>query len=245
MYPADIVPNVQRMAPVVDDIELVLFQSEHSSNFPHKKTIAQLKELGKDNGCTYTVHFPIDKKAGSSDPGIRRSFVNAVKTLVDLTSDLTPFAYILHLEGISGLSTPEQIETWRKNVNDVCSEICAISLVEKSKICIENLDYNIDLNADVASLHGFSLCLDIGHLFLYHNNWPLVCRNFAPRAKVIHVHGIRDGKDHNALRLKELNKTHKVLREVLETFFGVLTLEVFNEQDFLESREAIEGLWLL
>jgi hypothetical protein len=44
----DILPNVRYLAPLVDDIELVLFESEGMSNLPSKQVIEELAALAEN-----------------------------------------------------------------------------------------------------------------------------------------------------------------------------------------------------
>ena len=47
IYPAPILPNVMRLAPFLDEIELVLFESSCEDNLPGKDQIHRLKELSR------------------------------------------------------------------------------------------------------------------------------------------------------------------------------------------------------
>ena len=65
IIPADILPNVQYLAPRVDDVQLVLFETdEYGSNLPDAALRGQLVELGARHGMTYTVHLPLDLRLG-------------------------------------------------------------------------------------------------------------------------------------------------------------------------------------
>ena len=130
VYPADILPNVEALAPFVDDIELVLFESremddrrrttddrhqtqeDNLSNIPSADIIARLSELAHQYDLTYTVHFPIDRHLGSSDVEERRALLRRMLAIMESTRPLRPFAYILHLEGVTRHSDPARIQTW-------------------------------------------------------------------------------------------------------------------------------------
>ena len=60
VWPADLVPNVRRLGPLVDDVELVLFDLEDRSNLPDKATVVELQALARAHDLTYTVHLPLD-----------------------------------------------------------------------------------------------------------------------------------------------------------------------------------------
>jgi hypothetical protein len=59
---------------------------------------------------------------------------------------------------------------------------------------------------------------------------------------VIHIHGIAE-RDHCSLACMPLEKVHAVWDELVHAKYeGVLTLEIFSEEDFLSSMEIIEKL---
>jgi sugar phosphate isomerase/epimerase len=243
VFPGDIAFNAERLAPVFHDIELVFFQSSDACNFPDPGTISILKELSAKYGTTYTVHFPIDKKAGSADASERDGFYEQVRSLVDLTSGLNLFGYILHLEGIQRRSTEAETNQWLKCAHETCQRIVSIKGLEASRICLENLDYPVAWNEISARNFGFSLCLDLGHLFLYKDDWRSIAAALLPQTRVIHFHGVSEGKDHVSVKKLDQDLVNAVAREVLSKFTGVLTIETFNETDTFESVETMQRIW--
>lgn len=244
VYPDDILPNARRMAPLVDDIELVLFESDDVSNLPGAKVIQQLMELGLEHDCTYTVHFPIDRKAGSSDPSERRALVEQIQRIVALTEPLKPFAYLIHLEDITNAATQKARELWEDRTTEVCKTVVETCAVDPCRFCVENLNYPIAWHAGLVNTLGVSLCLDMGHLWLYSQTWESDCRTYLPHARVVHLHGVRDNTDHLALSVNSTERT--------DTFFSLLeeyrynnlvTLEVFNEHDTFDSIDVVKRRW--
>ncbi len=244
VYPDDILPNVRKMAPIVDDIEIVLFESEEFSNLPDASVINELCELAKEYDLSYTVHFPIDKKAGSADPKERSSFFGGVEKIIALTGPLNPYGYILHLEGITSESTENEIEQWQTACDDLCRKIAAIPNLVPQKICVENLFYPQKWHKDIVESNGFSFCSDIGHLWQAENNWQDILKECLPKTRIIHLHGVCDVGDHISLikgKLDHIKKALVMLRE--ECYTHVLSLEVFNEEDTFESLEMVGELW--
>jgi sugar phosphate isomerase/epimerase len=243
VYPGDILFNVERLAPVFDDIELVLFESSDTCNFPDLSTIKKLKKLAQSHDCTYTVHLPIDKKAGVAGKKERSAFFNQVIEIVDLTFDLKPFGYILHLEGITRDASEKEVAQWQKNADETCGKIASIQGIDPKTICIENLDYPCKWNDFAIEKYGFSYCVDIGHLFLYKENWKSILNDYFKKTRVMHLHGVRNMKDHISLKENNLRQTERFVDFIKDKFTGVLTLEVFNEKDAFESRELIGDIW--
>jgi sugar phosphate isomerase/epimerase len=84
--------------------------------------------------------------------------------------------------------------------------------------------------------------VDIGHSWLDgHDPLPYL-RAALPRTRVIHIHGIAE-RDHRSLACMPLEKVRAVWDELVHAKYeGVLTLEIFSEEDFLSSMEIIEKL---
>lgn len=242
VYPEDIVPNVEKMAKVVDDIELVLFESEDVSNLPDQSVILRLKELKDRYTITYTVHFPIDKKAGSADKRERNGLIDQVNKIIELTVPIDPCAYILHLEGIARSALYDEHMRWQKACDETCRAIASYSAVDTRKICIENLDYPMEWHADLVYTYGFSFCLDIGHLWKYDENWRDTVRAYIARTRTIHVHGVNEEKDHLSLAAHNEAQVEDAVSMIAGKYNHVVTVEVFNEQDTFESMGLIAAL---
>ena len=244
IIPADIVPNVRELAPVVDDIELVLFESPDISNIPSYNDISILHELSRQNRTSYTVHLPIDSKAGSSDKGERDKYYDAACRIIERCRPLLPASWIMHLEGISAEASQEDKISWTQ----WCSESLNMVLKEipdSSKMAIENLGYPWYWHSRITTQYCTSLCCDVGHLWLYfENKWRDYLISMLPKTSVIHLHGVNGTKDH--LSLAKGNRGHiwEFLEILLkEKYNGIVTLEIFNENDLRESAEVITQLW--
>jgi len=244
IVPADLITNVRFLASLVDDIELVLFEAEDVSNLPDEKTITELNEIARSHDLSYTVHLPLGLVLGSADEEKRRSSVSQALRMVELTSTLNPIAYILHFEGERRGPVPSEnmsgwIKALRASVRDLLHDGKAPSL-----FCVETLDYPFALVDPIVSDFGLSVCLDVGHTLL--GGYPLdaYLGKYHDRIRVFHAHGIRDAKDHRdlgALRASELALLFGNLRSWASSP-PVLTLEVFNEEDFRLSLDVVERM---
>lgn len=241
VYPDDILPNVRRMAPLVDDIEIILFESEELSSFPDEDTIIELAELSNEYDITYTIHFPTDLKAGSENVEERDTFIHQVKRVIELTRPLDPFGFILHLEGIEPDASEQKREKWYKSCNEVCRNIAGISQLDCKKICVENLNYPVQWHIDLVEKYGFSLCWDIGHLWLYNvADWTELLRKYLSKTRIIHLHGVSYERDHISLKKNRLSDVQKLLDLIIECDYkNIISIEVFNEKDTFESLEIV------
>ncbi len=242
IIPADILPNVHYLADKVDDVELVLFEvDDGQNNLPTRETIAELKSAAASRDLTFTVHLPLDLRLGDGGDENHLSLIKARK-VIDCTRDLNPFAYVLHLDGkeIKNGGTPMQIQQWRD------SSIRALEIVGEyaggaEKLAVENLErYPLDFILPVIHRVPVSRCVDVGHLWLDgHDPLPYL-QQALPRTKVIHIHGIAE-RDHKSLACvppEKLNPVIDLLHQ--ENFSGVMTIEVFGEEDFLSSMETLK-----
>jgi len=244
VYPADILPNVKALAPYVDDVELVLFESGKPevggqrtevslTNIPAPDIIQRLAELAQQHDLTYTVHFPIDRHLGSPDVKERRALQKQMLAIMDRTRSLAPFAYILHMEGITRDSTPARVRTWQ---NDIAELLPA--LIERAGnpalLCVENLNYPFAWCEPLLNRFGLGVCIDLGHLWIGGDNAEAHLQNHLPRTRVIHLHGVRDGRDHLALPALSPGCLRPLLNSI-DKFTGELTLEIFNYEEVRDS----------
>jgi sugar phosphate isomerase/epimerase len=241
IIPDDIVPNVRMLAPLVDDIELVLFESREASNFPSRDTIRELADLGRKYSVGYTVHLPTDNKAGSADLKEATRFYDAAMKTIDRCMPLSPTAWIMHLEGIPTTAVDSEVKRWAKRSGSVVEKLRS-SLDDPITMAIENLGYPWHWHSELALKNGTSLCCDVGHLWLYFSDcWQEHLLAMLPKTRVIHLHGVCDNKDHLSLALGNrslLQSFFKILTE--SNYCGIVTLEIFSKKDFYESMEAFE-----
>jgi sugar phosphate isomerase/epimerase len=244
ILPDDILPNVKYLAPLVDDIELVLFESPDFSNIPSVAAIEQFRNYALQNGYGYTVHLPIDRKAGSDDPAERNQFCDTALSIVERTSILEPHAWVLHCEGVASDASPQQVLSWQQWSLDTV-KLLADTVVDRSKIVVENLSYPAEWNYDIVSKGKCKYCLDVGHLWLRgDNNWEEICLKMFPDTNVVHLHGVHDGKDHLSLCKGDKDVVLRFVNLLASVHYrGVVTLEIFSKDDLFESLSLFESLW--
>ncbi len=236
VYPAALLPNVERLAGRVDDVELVLFESEATANLPDVETVARLADLGRQHHLTYTIHFPIDRQLGSADAAGRTAHVAQMRRIIKLLAPLPVHGYILHLEGVGSEATAARVRAWQR---DVAAELPRLLEGHAPDLfCVESLGYPFDWCAPLLDRFGLSVCADVGHVWRYGGDVPAFLRAWLPRTRVIHLHGERDGRDHLALTELAPGRLEGFLTAA-HGFPGVVTLEVF---DYTAARLSIERL---
>jgi sugar phosphate isomerase/epimerase len=187
--------------------------------------------------------LPLDLKLGEDGSEGDQSLVKA-KRVIDCTCGLNPWAYVLHLDGkaVRTSTNAELIKRWQdQSVRAL--EIVSAWAGSPEKLAVENLEtYPLDFIQPVLDRIPVSRCVDVGHLWLDGHDPIPYLQAALPRTRVIHMHGIA-GRDHRSLRCMPREKVSTVWEELVRLKYdGVLTLEIFSEDDFLSSLEVIEKL---
>jgi len=241
IIPDDILPNVAFLADKVDDVELVLFESDELANIPSASTVRRLAALASEHRLTFTVHLPLDIHTGSVEEARRQLSVEKCLRIMDRAAPLDPVSYILHLDGDRRGGVPSaDIPRWLANHRRSLAEL--LGHVPAERLSIETLDYPIALIAGIIAELGLSVCSDIGHLLLYGYDVQAHLDLHLARTRVIHLHGIDNGKDHRAITHLEPMFLADLLRRLTgeDPFRGVLTLEIFGEDDLQRSLQALQ-----
>jgi sugar phosphate isomerase/epimerase len=244
IIPDDILPNARHLAGQVRDMELILFEVDDGpNNLPSPEVIHELSQIANQHDLTYTVHLPLDLKLGENGSERDQSLVKA-RRVIDCTCGLDPWAYVLHLDGkaVRTSSDANLIRRWQDQ------SVRALELVSEwagrpENLAVENLEtYPLDFIQPVLERIPVSRCVDVGHLWLDgHDPLPYL-QAALPRTRVVHIHGIAE-RDHRSLAFMPQEKVSAVFVELLRADYeGVLTLEVFSEEDFLSSLDVLEKI---
>jgi sugar phosphate isomerase/epimerase len=243
IIPDDLVPNVRYLAGKVRDVELVLFEIDGGpGNLPDERTLAALKELADEHDLSYTVHLPLDLRlAADGDAG--HPSMEKARRVIEATRDLSPWAFVLHLDGreVRQGATAAALKQWTSQAVQAL-EVVAGWAGGPERMAVENLEgYPVDFLEPVLGRFPARRCVDIGHLWLDgHDPLPYLERALL-RTRVVHIHGI-GARDHSSLRLVPPAELRRVLRFLVERAYqGVLTIEVFGEEDFSSSARALSS----
>jgi len=106
IYPDKVVPNVAKLAPFFDEIELVFFESESRDNLLHGEELKALTDLSSDHGLKYNIHLPLDLFLGDKREAVRTKGISAAKGMIARTLALNPSVYTLHLDTFDGVKAP-------------------------------------------------------------------------------------------------------------------------------------------
>lgn len=244
IIPDNIIPNVHYLAGKVQDVELLLLEVEDgSSNLPDCGQIAELRRIAADSDLTYTVHLPLDLRL-ADDGSARHSSMEKARRVIECMRELDPWAYVLHLDGksVRDKAAPDAMRRWLERASRSL-EIVGEWAGGAEKLAVENLEgYPLDFYQPVLDRVCVSLAVDVGHLWLDGRDPVAYLREALPRARVVHIHGI-DGRDHQSLAHAPRESLRAVLDALVRTDYrGVLTVEVFSEDDFLTSLATLQAV---
>ncbi len=225
IYPDGYVQNVKMLAPYLDEIELILFESAPGS-LPSIHEVKQLFSLAKEFDLTYNIHLPIDISLGAPEPSIRHFALETIKQVMDLTATLSPSTYTLHLPYEEPGSDNDQIKRWRDRLNNSINKLVSGG-INGEMFSIETLDYPLNWVEEILIDFNLSVCIDVGHLILCGFDPETVFNKYKKRTPILHLHGVDNHQDH--LPLDRLTKEDaKTVIKMLKQFEGVVSLEVFS-----------------
>ncbi len=242
IYPDQIIPNVTRLAPFLDEIELILFESKELDRYPDEARMKDLMNLSLRQEVNFNVHLPIDIFLGDESEEVRSQGISIVKKIIERTLYLNVSTYTLHfdLRDRSGQEETD-IQTWRRRIIQSGEEILENG-IEPSRISIETLGYPFEWIEDIVKKFGFSICLDIGHILIYGQNLPFYLEKYLPNTSIIHLHGFQNGIDHLGIdRLAE--SALKLILSSLRDYKGIVSIEVFSIDDLKRSLIILEERW--
>ena len=241
IYPDEYVPNVRKLGPCMDEIELLVFESTVPDALPARSVITELGRLATEFDLSYNVHLPTDISISDPHPDRQKQAVDTMVRVIDLVQPLDPSSLILHVPFMVEPPNEPNVGMWQDRVHQSVNNI--LSAVEtQTAIAIETLDYPLDLLEDIIVDLDLAICLDLGHLMVYDYDVLEVFNKYASKTSVLHLHGVENGRDHMTLERLTDNSFETVLR-ILKNFTGIVSLEVFSFENLDSSLKYLERHW--
>ncbi len=236
IYPGTYLVNAELLAPYFDEIEILIFEFE---NLLSETEIEQLKRVAQESDLSYNIHLPTDISLTDDDPANREYAAQKLHQVISLTSRLSPSTFTLHLPYKEASRDKAVVKQWQEKARDGVSRLMAYG-VNSRKISVETLRYPFEWTDNIIEEFNLSVCMDIGHLFKYGFDAKSVFERYFSRISIIHLHGVKDGKDHIAL--DNLSSEHgRIAMDILKKFNGFVSLEIFSYQDLLRSLAYLES----
>lgn len=228
IYPADYATNARRLAPFIDEIELLLFESDPDA-LPGAAEIEQLAAIGNETGVTYNVHLPIDADMTVTDTVTRRATGDRLATAVERVRPLRPTTHTIHLNRrpLDNRRPQAPLDVWQADVTAMMKGLMDRAGLAPRALSVETLDYPPEWFAPVCEALDLAVCIDLGHLLRYGFDPQAVWQRFDGRTTIVHLHGVRDGHDHLGLDALPATQLLKLV-QLLRRFEGTVSLEVFT-----------------
>ncbi|OQY55368.1 MAG: hypothetical protein B6245_19890 [Desulfobacteraceae bacterium 4572_88] len=241
IYPDSYISNMRMLEPCLDEIELLFLESAEAG-LPSEREIEALCLLAEESDMTCNVHLPMDVPLTDSDFSARRDAAKAIRNVIDLTAPLSPSTYTLHLHYDEASREEAVIKKWQQIAYESTDRLLSDSLVKPELFSIETLDYPFEWVEKIIRDFHVSVCMDLGHLILYGFDAEALFDQYAEIISIIHLHGVRDGRDHIPLdRLSDGNV--RLVMDILRRFTGVVSLEVFSYEYLIPSLIFLEKCW--
>jgi sugar phosphate isomerase/epimerase len=253
VLPDALLPNVRLLSPLVDDIELVLFESEES-NLPSPAEVREMARLAEAAGSGFTVHLPLDSGVGEPEPVRRRQGQDICLRVMELTQPLSPHAFVLHPElpvayaPAPGTRPPRldalpdgERRRWLDALDDSAARLLAAA--DGRPLAAENLQYPYAWLDPLLARHPLAVTADIGHLMLRGDDVTGHLNRYGERLAVVHLHALRDGDDHQALDAFPRGDLSALFAHpALAARSLVVTLEVFGSRATAASLEVLSRI---
>lgn len=240
IYPDHYVPNVEKLGPYVDEIELLFFESLRGADVAREREIDQLARLAERLDLTYNVHLPTDVSLTDADVFARRKAVAALSQVIRLTAPLSPSTFTLHLPFAGDGRNKASITAFQSRAMESMAALCRFQ-GKPDRFSVENLDYPLAWALPVIEALSLSVCIDVGHLLVNGFSVTDTCRLAAGHISAFHLMGAADGRDHLALDRLSANHAREIV-DALQAFNGVVSIEVFNFDDLARSLLHLEHL---
>lgn len=241
IYPATWSVNARLLAPFMDEIELLLFESQRPNCLPSDREIQTLKQLKHEWAVQYNVHLPVDVSLAATHMNDRHEAIRRIQRVIALAHPLDPVSYTLHILPPPDNQNPGVVRTWKETVYDSLQRLIK-GLDRKTTLAIENLYYPLAWLQEIITSLDLAVCLDVGHLVVHGGCPETFCQRFGKKIALMHLHGAHGGKDHLPLTRLPYHVLKQILH-FLETFTGTVSMEVFNFEALSTSLDFFAHRW--
>ncbi|MCD4677158.1 MAG: sugar phosphate isomerase/epimerase, partial [Desulfobacula sp.] len=249
IFPDHIIPNVNKLVPFFDEIELLVFESRPAEVLPSKNDVKELLYLSQKLDLTYNIHLPIDVSLTHDSLEKRQKAKDSILTVMDLFAPLTPTTHTLHLDMPpdvkNNIENQKRLKNWEEKTRQSLAALLS-DISTPGIISIETLDYPFSCLDTLVEEFNLSVCIDAGHQIKYGHNLLETFAKHKFRTTIIHLHGVAFSgqkiKDHTAL--DKLPEKHFLqVQTILEKFKGVVSLEVFNLENLNRSLGLLSKIY--
>lgn len=218
VIPDRVGPNCRVLAPLVNEVALMLLETRGCQEYDDRDLPPDLPELG----LAYHAHLPVDLPWANGSEAVG----DALLLLEQKIAFLGPRGYVLHPPAPGGLTG-----------------LLRLRPELSTSLCLENTRQG-DLRDIWDEIGGLDLgvCLDVGHMVSYGQECILQLPGFLDRVRMLHVYGGESPSGHAGLdRLADPGMLRDILRRVRRDC--VLVVEIFRLDELVNSLNLLRS-WL-
>lgn len=242
----NLVQNVRFASGFVKQIQLLFFEYSYFEEVAEDGTLTTLQALADEKGLTYIVHLPLDIKLLFLEGEELAAAISKIISLIERTDKLGVSHYILHLDPSCKGEVGDGFDVGKSlDEKEIAhSAMVILDLLKTrskdyfSKICLENTYYDLRFCRDAIFKTDIKICIDIGHLYLCNLEIEPFLESFEKKIEVVHLHGFREGKDHQGLD-KTPNDWMIKIDKFLARYQKTVVIEVFSRLDFFRSIKVL------
>jgi len=238
IHPADYSVNVRRLAPLVDEIELLFLERDH---LPPVSEIRELKDIADTLDITYNIHLPMDISLADPSPSIRSRSKDAIFKALELVATLHASTHTLHVTFQELDNHPDTVRAWQECAIESLAQLLEGTPMRAKRLSVETLDFPPMWLAPIIMQLDLPVCVDVGHVIRFGFDLEETLNLFAGRIAIFHLHGVTGTQDHRALNHLAPEFRDRVAT-VLEDFCGSVSLEVFSYQDLIDSLNCFSDM---
>ena len=231
IHAAGYTENVRRLAPLVDEIELLCLERDH---LPSTDEINALQSLADPLDISYNVHLPMDIALADPSPQIRSRSRDAVLEALATVAPLNAATHTLHITFQESDTNPDTVKAWQTRAQESLFRLLDRAQIGAERLSVETLDFPPRWLLPFVAEFDLPVCLDVGHVIRYGYDLKETLELFSRRIVIYHLHGVTGIHDHRAL--SHLSHEYRsILVPHLKHFRGTVSLEVFSKQDLMDS----------
>jgi hypothetical protein len=211
IIPAGRVENAQYLTGTVDEVELLYMDSLKLYDLPDASEISQLTKIS----LPYNIHMPYDR-----DLSVGQEW-DTIYKFAETLKCLNARTHTFHIQQSA------EFYVYLQEYSDKTG----------MHVTVENA------SADTAAFAecSFPICLDIGHIVMSGVDPIPLLDKYADRIYMFHLHGVKDGRDHQSLKYLDKMIIQRVAEFANERELTV-SIEVFSEDKLRESLDVIHAL---
>lgn len=230
--------NLEFLAPLVDDMQLTLFDSAGASNIPTLSEARALRRRSRELDISISAHLPTAIDLGSADASVRRTSAEIFRRAVDAAQECGADIFVMHA---SIVPVPDSYAA--AHAERVIGELVRLMPMFDSprRLAIENVVPTFDIETALIDELDTSVCIDVGHHALYGTDAAAHIERWAHRCIAAHIHAVDEqGHDHASLATMSCRELRAAVDGFLKAgYTGPMTMEVFERDDFDGSLAAL------